>query len=425
MNKLNRRRFLQLGGGAMAGAMMLGPLGCGGQENQGSTTEASGALALSIMGTDEQRKDFYAALTGAFQQESGRQVRPTYVGWDQGRQQLVTRTGGGNPPDASYLAGRWLGGFEDLGVLAPVGSAVTEGFVEGAVQGVTINGEVYGLPWGFSTRALFYRSDLFEEAGIEPPRSWEAMLEAARELNGRNDEVHGFGIAGAEETATAAQFMIWIWAAGGEIVSQDGTQVAFDSEAGVEALSRYVGLVEEGLTEPGAITNGEGDLHSLFRQGRLAMVITGPWMRSLMQEENSPVQMDENAAVMPLPPWQTQATLNTVDTLSVFSDGRTEGATEFLEFAAQDEWRWEYFQLSGQQPVKQSIIQRPEFQNDPYWAEAFIPSADFGRAYPKVAAWEEIESALISAVQKALNGTAPEEALAAAAKEANSALQQA
>lgn len=411
-----RREFLRMGGGALAGASLLGLAGCGGGESR-----SSGPIRISVMGTDEQRKNYYGNLTETFQQESGREVKPVYVAWEQGQQKLTTQVGGGDPPDASYLAGRWLPEFADMGALATVGSVVGGDFVESAVEGGKFDGDLYGMPWGFSTRVLFYRADLFEQAGLNPPGSWEEMLSAARELNDPSNDLYGFGIAGLDDSATAAQFMIWVWAAGGQII--ENNEAVFDSPKAVKALESYVGLAGEKLTEPGVITNGEGDLHNLFRQGQLAMVITGPWMRSLMQEEKSPVQMDENAAVMPLPPWERQATIATVDTLSVFSEGATEGAKEFLEFAGQDEWVFKYFQFSGQQPVVNSVYDRPELQDDPYWNDAFRPSVEFAFPYPNVVAWAEVESALISAVQQALKGTSPEEALSAAAEQANAALQ--
>lgn len=413
---LSRKEFLRLGGGALAGASLLGLAGCGSGESQ-----SGGPIGLSVMGTDDQRKNYYSNLTQAFKEESGRQVKPVYVSWEQGQQKLTTQVGGGDPPDASYLAGKWLSEFADMGVLASVGSVVGGDFVESAVEGGKFDGELYGMPWGFSTRALFYRTDLFEKAGLNPPESWDEMLSAARQLNDPSNDLYGFGIAGLDESATAAQFMIWVWAAGGQII--ENNKAVFDSPESVEALKRYVSLVNEKLTEPGAITNGEGDLHNLFRQGQLAMVITGPWMRSLMEEEKSPVQMNKNAGVMPLPSWKRQATIATVDTLSVFSEGATEGAKEFLKFAGQDEWVFKYFQFSGQQPVTNSVYDRPELKNDPYWNDAFGPSVKFAFPYPNVVAWAEVESALISAVQKALKGTPPQEALSAAAEQANSALQ--
>ncbi len=413
-----RRDFLQLGGGAVAGGYVLALTGCGG----GGGQESSGPIRFSVMGTEDERKEYYADLSKAFQKQQDRKIKPVYVSWEQGQQKLTTQVGGGDAPDMSYLAGRWLAGFAEQGVLEPLESAVTEGFIQSAVDGGKFDGEVYGLPWGFSTRALFYRSDLFEKAGLEPPESWDAMLEAAKQLNDPDKDIYGFGVAGLEDTATAAQFMVWLWAAGGDVLNESQDKAVFNSLEGVEALSRYAGLVNDKISEPGAITNGEGELHNLFRQGQLAMVITGPWMRSLMESEESPIQMDEKAAVMPVPAWKEQATVATVDTLSIFAEGDTATATEFLKFASQDEWLFKYSQFSGQQPVKQSVAERTEFADDPYWSEAFVPSVDFARPYPNIPAWSDVESALISAVQRAIKGEDIGKALNDAAEQANSAL---
>ncbi len=252
------------------------------------------------------------------------------------------------------------------------------------------------------------------------------MLAAARQINDPANDVYGFAIAGLEHTSTAVQFLIWLWSAGAEILNEDNTEAVFNSAAGVEALTRYANVAREGYSEPGAITNDEPALHSLFRQGGVAMIITGPWMRALMEDEESPVQLDQNAAVMPVPPWETQATLATVDTLSIFAEGGDpHTANEFLKFAGQDEWVLEYSLATGLQPVKPSVSQMSEFADDPFWNDAFIPSQEFARPYPNVVGWSDVENALIAAVQKAIQGEDPEEALNTAAEEANATLRRA
>ena len=419
-SRLTRRHFLKLGGGALAGAYALGLTGCGGGG------QGEGPLGLFVTGTDDARKNYFADLTAAFQEETGGQVEPEYVGIEQSQQELTTRVGGGDPPSISYYPGRWLADFVDLGALEPLDETVVEGFAQSAVEGGRVDGELYGMPWGFSTRALFYRSDLLEQAGLGPPQSWDEMLAAAQRVNDPNNNVYGFAIAGLDHTSTAVQFLIWLWSAGAEVLNEGNTEAVFNSDAGVEALRRYVSVVEEGYAVPGAITNDEPALHSLFRQGGVAMIITGPWMRALMESEDSPVQMDQNAAVMPLPPWETRATLATVDTLSLFAEGGdTETAMEFLKFAGQDDWVYEYSVATGLQPVKPSVAERPEYANDPFWNDAFIPSQEFGRPYPNIVGWSDVENALIGAVQRAIQGDDPKAAMDTAAEEANAALRQA
>ena len=415
--RLSRRDFLKVGGGALAGAYTLGLAGCGGGGQE------SDNLSLYITGTDDARKNYFADLTAAFQEDSGRQVEPEYVGIEQSQQELTTRVGGGDPPSISYYPGRWLADFVDLGALEPVDTSAVEGFAQSAVEGGEVDEELYGMPWGFSTRALFYRTDLLEQAGLEPPRNWDDMLAAAQRINDPANDLYGFAIAGLEHTSTAVQFLIWLWSAGAEVLNEGNTEAVFNSDAGIEALTRYASVAAEGYSEPGAITNDEPALHSLFRQGGLGMIITGPWMRALMEDEESPIQLGQNAAVMPLPPWETQATLATVDTLSIFAEGGDPGAAnEFLNFAAQDDWVRDYSLATGLQPVKPSVSQMPEFADDPFWNDAFIPSQEFGRPYPNVVGWSDVENSLIAAVQKALQGDDPEEALNTAAEEANAAL---
>jgi ABC-type glycerol-3-phosphate transport system substrate-binding protein len=415
-----RREFLKAGGGALAGAYVLGLAGCGGGGQSG------GPLGLLITGTDDARKEYFAELTRAFQEESGHQVEPSYVGIEQSQQKLTTQVGAGDPPTISYYPGRWLADFADLGALETLDSDVVDGFAESAVEGGRVDGELYGMPWGFSTRALFYRSDLLEQAGLQPPQSWDEMLDAARKMNDPENDVAGFAISGLDHTSTAVQFLIWLWSAGAEVLNEDNTEAAFNSPEGVEALRRYVSVAEEGYAVPGAITQDEPGLHSLFRQGGVAMIITGPWMRALMEEENSPVQLGENAAVMPNPPWETQATLATVDTLSIFTEGGdTEAAMDFLRFSGQDEWVLDYSLATGLQPVKPSVARMPEFADDPLWNDAFIPSMDFAKPYPNVVGWTDVENALIGAVQRALQGEDPQAAMDAAAEQANAALERA
>ena len=82
--RLTRRDFLRAGGGVLAGAYVLGLTGCGGGGQE------SGSLTLSITGTDDARKKYFADLTRAFREESGQQVEPSYVGIDQAQQRLTT-----------------------------------------------------------------------------------------------------------------------------------------------------------------------------------------------------------------------------------------------------------------------------------------------------------------------------------------------
>jgi len=87
------------------------------------------------------------------------------------RETLVTRYAAGQGPDLAGVATSWVPEFSD--VILPLGDLVDEEFSSRFYEKVWnasfYQGELYGIPHAVSTRALFYRPDLFEAAGVEPP----------------------------------------------------------------------------------------------------------------------------------------------------------------------------------------------------------------------------------------------------------------
>src|SRR3954454_10399579 len=66
------------------------------------------------------------------------------------------------------------------------------------------NGKKVGITWQFDQRAIFYRKDLLEEAGIEVPTTWDELLEAVKQLHGNG--VDGIAFPGKQGTYDTDQF---------------------------------------------------------------------------------------------------------------------------------------------------------------------------------------------------------------------------
>lgn len=98
-------------------------------------------------------------------------------------------------------------------------------------------GRIYSLPvWG-STQVIYYRKDMFEEAGLDPDQvfaTWQNVAEAARELQERYKEVPGF--YGFEPMYGADCLNEMAYSNGAAVLSEDGRSVTFNSDAYVEAL---------------------------------------------------------------------------------------------------------------------------------------------------------------------------------------------
>jgi len=163
------------------------------------------------------------------------------IDWQNGFQKLSTLISAENAPDMANIATIWLPELVDLDVVQPLdqfaGEDFLDRFVPKALRGATYQDTLYGLPIAMSARALYCNTDLV----AEPPKTWDELVQVGRRATDRANGIFGFGVQG-RETETDVYFYYFLWANGGQILSEDGTRAAFNGPAGVEALQFMVDL---------------------------------------------------------------------------------------------------------------------------------------------------------------------------------------
>jgi multiple sugar transport system substrate-binding protein len=138
-----------------------------------------------------------------------------------------------------------------------------------AIDAFTVDGTLYAVPANVATLQLYYNKALFDAAGLDgPPATVDEFREYAKQLTG--DGVYGLSVG---ERETIQMWPILQWLDGADIVDDAGCSV-LDSEASIESLSTWAGLVKEQVM-PVGLTGAESD--SLFAAGQAAMQLNGPW----------------------------------------------------------------------------------------------------------------------------------------------------
>ncbi|WP_223167087.1 extracellular solute-binding protein [Nonomuraea sp. SYSU D8015] len=185
----------------------------------------------------------------------------------------------GNTDLAEYAA---AGGFADL-TADLQGQDMTPDLLKSAA----VDGKQYGLPWFIGVRALYYRTDVFDELGLKPPASIGELTETARTIRKKKPDLYGMAVGG-ENTFGALPF---VWDAGGDITSLDSPE----SRKGVKA---YTDLLTEEICPPQAcVSLTGGKTVELFASGKAAMGIGGNFNRSAMDAGAAAGKY----AVVPLP----------------------------------------------------------------------------------------------------------------------------
>ena len=339
------------------------------------------------------------------------------VAWGALQQRLTTDIAGGTAPDISIIGTRWLVDFVDNDIVEPLSGYMDDEFrsrfIDTFMGPSTIDGEIYGLPVAASARAMYYNKGLFEQAGVAaPPADWNELKAAAEKVSALGDDIYGFGLQGGGDTETDAYYYYSLWTHGGDIIT-DGKS-GLGSEAAIAAANTYKDLIDSGLTQPGVTNYNRQDIEGMLKQGKVGMILSGPWLRGQMKEEAP----DVDYGIAAIPKGSDQATYGVTDSIVMFASSDVkEEAWKFLSEAAfTDKWRNEFTIKEGFLPVFRSVAQDPTFADDPE-LKAFTDMLPFARFAPVIANWQEIADTTKAALQQVYLGEAPAaEALPAAAE---------
>ena len=346
-------------------------------------------------------------------------IKVEEINWDNLQQKLQTDIGGGTNPDLSIVGTRWLLDLVKDDVLEPLDGqmspAFKDKFIGNFLNAGKIQNHYYGLPIAASARGLFYNKALLKDAGFpNGPQTWDDVFAASKKIKASGK--FGFGIQG-KEIETEVYWFYSLWAQGGEVLDSNGKAV-FDSSAGIKAATIYKDLIDQGLTQPGVTSYSREDVQNLFKQGRLGMVITAPFLVKQIQKENPSLQYGVTA----VPRGAASATFATTDSLVMFKNSKVKSAAwKFADYLFSKAPRVAFTKGEGALPTTKEEAADPAFA-DPVTQTfiGFLPTAKFP---PIVAGWEDLSKSLSNALQAIYLGKAkPDAALKAAAAKANQAL---
>lgn len=137
----------------------------------------------------------------------------------------------------------------------------------------------YYVPYGLYQKVLFYRTDWFEEAGIDVPETWDDLYNAAKELTDPSKNRFGYSFRGGAGGQDYVEFTTWAYV--GEDIdpeegyfTKDGEPMFSTSEA-KEGLEMFVDLYED-ASPPDSISWSYPEMVEGFTSGVTAMLIQDP-----------------------------------------------------------------------------------------------------------------------------------------------------
>ena len=240
-------------------------------------------------------------------------VEMEIVPWAEQQQRLVSALTTGGLPDVSMLGNNVVAQFQAIGALAPLdeyfaaysqehGYEVTEDIWPGDQSYYQLGGQWWASPVAVETRALYYRTDLFEEAGLDPenpPQTWDELVAAAEQLKSVMPEgAYPIALPMSIDYLTVQNFMSWYLSYGASMLNEEGG-CGLDTPEFKTALEKYTNVYKAGLTHPDAATMPGGEVRRGFQDGNYAMIIDGPWVWADLQREQLEFADSVEVALVP------------------------------------------------------------------------------------------------------------------------------
>ncbi|MDC3418586.1 extracellular solute-binding protein [Aquibacillus salsiterrae] len=311
----------------------------------------------------------------------------------------------GNGPDIFYQPHDRIGDLVVRGLADPInlGDAADQ-YTDTAINAVTYDEEIWGVPNVVETYALYYNKDI---VGDEAPATMEDINAIMSEYTNKSNDEYGF-----LAEANNFYYMYPYFAGNGGYVFAnengvyDPQDIGLANEGSVKGAELIQSWFNDGYL-PKEIT---ADIQNgLFKDGKVATIINGPWM---MKEYEEALGDSLGAAPLPLlDNGENPKSFVGVKTymLSYYSENK-EWATDFMKYLTNSEQAMNYFKTAGEMPARKDALDDPAIADDQL-VSAFAEQATYGEPMPSIPQMQQVWDPMNAALQFIAKGDNVEDVL--------------
>jgi multiple sugar transport system substrate-binding protein len=417
------RRKLATASWLIAVVLALVVAACGGSDNDKSSSTskpAADANALKkgttvnfwIMPNGPQPQADMEKTVAPFEQQTGVKVNVEVVGWDVQLDRIKNAAVSGQGPDVTQAGTTQvpffaaIGGFEDLGSrISQIGGK--SAYAPGVWQTTQLQGQsgTYAVPWFTEARAIYYRKDVLEKAGIDPATAFTDVNAFQQTLQTIHDKVptiggkpiSPFGMPGKKAFDLVHHVMPFVWDNGGAELSDDASKSTINSTQAEQGVDFVAQLVKKGLFDKSMLERDGTQVENQFKGGRLAVWIGGPWVLSTItrtDDKNWVKAARDNVGVaaMPTGPAGKAFTFVGGSNLMMYKSSKNKNeAWALIKYLSGDSVQKSYADLLSFFPARLAPQEQVGNSDDNH--KAFYSAIKQGRTYAPIAQWGAIENA--------------------------------
>lgn len=360
-------------------------------------------------------------IISKYEKESGNEVEVQLFGFDVYYDKLLAALEAGFGPDLAFAdLGGWVPTFAAKDWLVNLDSQIeswdgTDQIWPNLWPTVAYEGSLYGLPWYTDCRLLLYNKTMLKDAGFDnPPETWEEFCYVADKITDSSKRTYGYGVSGTKSEVTTLGYMMFLYAAGGELLTEDYSEPAFNTPEGLRALKFYTDLAKKWEVSPNALSYGEDDYRNMMAQGRVAMSVGGPWSFALIEQANPAIKGNYSVALHPYGAVPASVLGGWALVIPKSSENPEEawGLAEYL--TSYDTWMTWIEANGSPMPVRMDVCADAPTFDDEKW-QVIFDAFPFAVCRPPIPVYPKVSEEIQMMVQNVLmDKMTPEEAIAVA-----------
>ena len=307
--------------------------------------------------------------------------------------------GSGDAPDVMYMWNypAYHEGLEPLdSYIEKEGEEYKKNFYSTLWNYNSYDGQIYGLPVGFTTHCVYYNKDLFEKAGVEEPKdgwTWEDLEEKAKKINEATG-VKGFSFSMKPDPY---DYEMYLWSNGTAYCDKEGKMEGYvNSDKALETYKMFQDMAKGGYA---VATEKSGS--DEFESGQTAMFVYGAWAVKKYTEAGV------NFGLAKLPSFGTEKSASILSSSGVAiakSSKNKEAAWEFVKYWTDEENNKS--RIGTEFPVLVSVVESEKILDKPEYAPFYAMLDQSGEYTPAsfiMDKWSEVSEKLELAFEEMYN----------------------
>jgi ABC-type glycerol-3-phosphate transport system substrate-binding protein len=321
------------------------------------------------------------------------------------QKQLLAYEQGDGQYDVAQFDNTFLAAFGAAEAMTPLDDYLAaseeydiDDFAQGQQDYGKYEDQTLGLTLSTEPMIQWYRTDIYEELGLEPATTWEEFRSNAQAIkeSGRDGVLMGFG------PSASWWWMTLLWSFGGNLYDEDLNPTVNTPEA-IEATEYLASLLE--YAPDGAISANGDDVMFKFLTQDIGAIIQYSGYYGFIKDE-SITEFGDSIGTARMPMGDVDITHLAGWNIGIPADSEDKDlAWSFLEFVLGKSNAEAYLESGAAAIGRKSITENEDLvAENPYLELLTIPDSSRIERYPQLKVWPEMDVAISATITGILSG---------------------